>query len=245
MQFTKQTIGHVVPVVLNLISQWNRMTVTNTYRKLCDLLIIGFQRKFAHEINSPVYAVASLFVVSKLKCWLKRTDSLEFRDLGAKNITQVAMSFLAKKNKVNLDSSLSTNPTLSASSSCQSLAGFLKDDNYEGDSPFDTVTFAADIEKERIDFLHLVEKNALSKSMKSTSGFWLHNEKKLPTLTKLSLILYNIPASSAYIERFYSICGNICKSRAGNMSAQTIITKPMLKANIKILHQLTSTQFNE
>ena len=75
MQFTKQTIGHVVPVVLNIISQWNRMTVTNTYRKLCDLLIIGFQRKFAHEINSPVYAVASLFVVSKLKCWLKRTDS--------------------------------------------------------------------------------------------------------------------------------------------------------------------------
>jgi len=59
---------------------------------------------------------------------------------------------------------------LSSSSSYQSLAGFLKDDNYEGDSPFDTVTFAADIEKERIGFLHLVEKNALSKSMKSTSG---------------------------------------------------------------------------
>jgi hypothetical protein len=62
---------------------------------------------------------------------------------------------------------------LSSSSSYQSLAGFLKDDNdddNEVDSPFDTVTFAADIEKERIGFLHLVEKNALSKSMKSTSG---------------------------------------------------------------------------
>jgi hypothetical protein len=77
--------------------------------------------------------------------------------------------------------------------------------------------------------------------MKSTSGFWIKNEKKLPSLTKLSLILYNNPASSAYIVRFYSVCGNICKNRAGKMSAQTIITK----SNLKILHQLTETQYNE
>ena len=49
----------------------------------------------------------------------------------------------------------------------------------------------------------------------------------------------NIPSSSAYIERFYSICGNVCKQRAGNMKAQTIASRSFLKANIKILDKLS------
>jgi len=50
---------------------------------------------------------------------------------------------------------------------------------------------------------------------------------------------------SAYVERFYSICGNICKNKSGNMSADTIITRSMLKANMAILNKLSVTQLND
>lgn len=50
MQYTKSSISIVVPSVLNLISKWNRMEVTGSYRKLCDLLTVGFKRKFSHEL---------------------------------------------------------------------------------------------------------------------------------------------------------------------------------------------------
>jgi hypothetical protein len=50
--------------------------------------------------------------------------------------------------------------------------------------------------------------------------------------------LLNIPASSAFIERFFSLCGAICKSRCGNMTAQTIINRCMLKANMELLNNM-------
>ena len=60
----------------------------------------------------------------------------------------------------------------------------------------------------------------------------------MPLLAKLAVILSNIPSSSAYIERFYRICGNVCKQRAGNMSSDTIINRSVLKANIDILNEI-------
>lgn len=96
------------------------------------------------------------------------------------------------------------------------------------------------LDKERLDFLHLIETTKLNyKSLNENSKFWLKNESKFPLLFRLALILYNIPASSAFIERFYSLCGNVCKNRSGNMSAETIIARTLLKANIGILDELT------
>ena len=58
------------------------------------------------------------------------------------------------------------------------------------------------------------------------------------------MILYNIPASSAFIERFHSLSGNVCKNRDGNMNSETIIARKKLKANKEKLKSLTTKQFN-
>jgi hypothetical protein len=50
--------------------------------------------------------------------------------------------------------------------------------------------------------------------------------------------LHNIPASSASVERLFSICGIINRKRAGNMSDKTLIDRAFLKANVEILNQL-------
>jgi hypothetical protein len=67
--------------------------------------------------------------------------------------------------------------------------------------------------------------------------FWTSKGIQFSTLYKLALILYNVPSSSAFIERFYSICGNVFKTKCGNFSSVTIIQRSILKANTHLLEE--------
>ncbi len=58
-----------------------------------------------------------------------------------------------------------------------------------------------EIEKEIIKFKEILNSHKMVYKH-STSYFWLSNSKELPHLNKLSIILLNIQASSAFIERF-------------------------------------------
>jgi len=58
-------------------------------------------------------------------------------------------------------------------------------------------------------------------------------------MSEVALILFNIPSSTAFIERFYSLCGNVCKNKSGNMTARTISQRSFLKANFHILNSLS------
>lgn len=99
MQKTSCSIADVVPNLLIMISKWNRMELTGVYKNLCNLLIAAFKHKFAYEMNSTVYSVASLINVSKLSAWLSRNDCIQFRQLGIQSVVPVAISFLEKKNE--------------------------------------------------------------------------------------------------------------------------------------------------
>ena len=93
------------------------------------------------------------------------------------------------------------------------------------------------LETEKIRFIKLIDK--VNFKCHSTAKFWTTNVQQFPILKDLGAILYNIPSSSAYIERFYSISGNVCNVRSGNMNANTIAKRSFLKANIKILNKLS------
>jgi hypothetical protein len=49
-----------------------------------------------------------------------------------------------------------------------------------------------------------------------------------------------VPAAAAFIERFYSVCGNVCKTKSVNFSSETIIQRSMLKANIHLLDEISA-----
>lgn len=89
-------------------------------------------------------------------------------------------------------------------------------------------------------FKILVEKFIVRTENFSTKNFWLRYSPKMPILSQLAKILINIPASSAFIERFFSVCGIICKEKAANMDDDLIIDRSLLKANLEILNS-----FNE
>ena len=56
----------------------------------------------------------------------------------------------------------------------------------------------------------------------STPDFWCQQkkEKKFPILSEIALKIYSIPASSAFIERFFSIAGVINNKRRCNMNQE-------------------------
>ena len=72
-----------------------------------------------------------------------------------------------------------------------------------------------------------------------THKYWYRKYLESPLIADLAGIFLNIPASSAFIERYYSICGNVCKARAGNMTPKIIEARSFLKSNIKILDNLS------
>ena len=78
----------------------------------------------------------------------------------------------------------------------------------------------------------------------STKLFWQKNALQLPNLYEIALLLLNVQASSALIERFFSICGVVCSRRATNMKPDLIIKRSMLKSNIHILNHLNSFSKN-
>ncbi|RNA14210.1 hypothetical protein BpHYR1_004306 [Brachionus plicatilis] len=59
-------------------------------------------------------------------------------------------------------------------------------------------------------------------------AFWNQYMDEMPILARLDLVLLNIHVSSAFIERFFSICGMICKKNSGNIKDELIITRSML-----------------
>jgi hypothetical protein len=84
----------------------------------------------------------------------------------------------------------------------------------------------------------LTESQSIRENNVETKLFWQQNKNRFPYLSEAAMQLLNIPASSAFIERFFSLCGAICKSRCGNMTAQTIINRCMLKANMELLNNM-------
>lgn len=81
-------------------------------------------------------------------------------------------------------------------------------------------------------FITIIKETLITKS---TKQFWIDNKKSFPFLFKLALRLLSIPATSAHIERFFSVTGIINSKRSTNISDELLIKRSMLKANLKLL----------
>ena len=101
----------------------------------------------------------------------------------------------------------------------------------------DSEDLKAELEIEKRNFLNLVKEKDISSH--SSYSFWNHYQTKLPLLSEAARKILNIAASSASIERFFSICGVVCTQRRGNMSPDMIIKRSMLKVNLQLLEEST------
>jgi hypothetical protein len=72
---------------------------------------------------------------------------------------------------------------------------------------------------------------------KSSSEFWINSQiqKQMPKLSQLFFILNTIPATSAAIERFFSIAGIVNDKRRLRMRDDLVIQRTMIKSNMELL----------
>ena len=182
--------------------------------------------------------------ISKLHIWADRQDCKFIREAAIKNLINTAEIFLneepMQQTIVAFTQTENQNDSFSNSQkSTDSFGGFYKDDNYQCDSELGQSFKSLQIEREKLEFIKLLDNNNLNFANKSTANFWLKEQNNLPNISKLAIILLNIPSSSAFIERHYSKSGNIVKPRCRNMSSETIIKRSILKSNMKILDELS------
>ena len=52
-----------------------------------------------------------------------------------------------------------------------------------------------------------------------------------------------IPSSSAAVERFFSICGSVCKKRASNINVELFKAKFILRGNFELVEKLEEVKY--
>jgi len=71
-----------------------------------------------------------------------------------------------------------------------------------------------------------VEDGAVEDALK----FWQQREQLYPLLAPLGQDLVSAPASQAYVERVFSICGDLC-ARKRNRTSKSLEKRAFLKMN--------------
>ena len=117
---------------------------------------------------------------------------------------------------------------------------FFQADSVEIDLSTRKEIFEKEIVTEIFNFRKLLLKDGskIINECESTTDFWNENKKRFPKISELAKILLNINSSSAFIERFFSICGFIQDKRKGNITIEFFKMKCLLRANIKLLNEL-------
>jgi hypothetical protein len=86
-------------------------------------------------------------------------------------------------------------------------------------------------------YSNLIKDKNFIETCENSPDFWIKNAEKYPILYKTALVLCSINSSSAFIERFFSICGVINDCRRGNMDKDLFFIRAFLACNIDILNK--------
>jgi len=84
----------------------------------------------------------------------------------------------------------------------------------------------------------MIFKPEIIKAYKSSNLFRKKIQYGNSNVGDLNLLLSNIPSTSSYIERFFSISGIVCDKRRFQMNEDLIECRSMLKANMKQVEEL-------
>ena len=104
MQHTNSTIGEVLPflsICLNSLTGFELHGEINNFR---NLLIKRLKEKFDFELNSSLYAIAAVFNVASVDCWVASDFGKKLLNNAMTGIEEVYDAYITQSNKI-LDSS--------------------------------------------------------------------------------------------------------------------------------------------
>ena len=176
--------------------------------------------------------------MSTVKFWINKSFTKNVVTDGLNSISKTYLTFFKQaESECDLDAKCKTPNT------AKEAARFFESDEEEQqqirpNQESQTFKINKELEKEILIFSEILADIEKLKTFDSTSDFWKQNKSKIPKLYDLSKILLNISASSAFIERYFSICGFVCDRRRLNMNDELIIMRCMLKVNLAILEEM-------
>lgn len=145
----------------------------------------------------------------------QRTEIIECaRNLMSEKFANSSNETQRRENTGNNNNS-NSNPCSNTSSALQ----MFRDDSFNDDDDFD------DIEK----YVSMHIKSA-DDSVNDLLAWWAHHKTMLPQLFKLACFIFSIPASSAAVERVFSLAGLTIKNRP-NLNPSTLDDLLLLKSN--------------
>ena len=188
--------------------------------------------------------MAALLNTSKLPLWFCKSFGQDQHDKCITNLSNVANEIVEKEKEDKFRKRQKAPPNKQFDeNNIADAFDSLYHDVENDDNIFTTAqSDKSSIELEKTKFLAILED--ASQLLITTKQFWQKHRSTLPNLYKVARHLLSIPSSSAFVERFFSICGVICRKRAGNMSDKTLITRSFLKTNMKLLNCLHLTNKN-
>ena len=193
-----------------------------------------------------MFKAASILKISSLKHWIGKSWSSGQLNDCFNAIKECATSILFKPI-INIDNNIDTrnglrSPNSAASDGNMFFSNYNNDDqeNFESNSEIQLENFEHQIFLEVEKYRRIISEDnfKLVKQVSSTKNFWLKSNLEFPYLSKLVLVLANICSSSAFIERYFSICGFIQNKRSSNITVELFIKRCFLRANVKILNEL-------
>ena len=185
---------------------------------------------------------ASVLRVAGLKAWINNSYASSYLRKGLDALKGVCLTLLNRNEEPEI---LSQNSDSSTEANSQDnftharLFNCSQNDSFSHISK-ESLNYAYEkaLDNEIILFSKLIGDSKIIKNAKSTAAFWSENKDDLPKLFELQIILLNIPATSSFIERFFSICGIVCDARRLNMEDDLIEMRSMMKTNMWILTEL-------
>lgn len=257
VESTEFSIADFLPyLTLTVNGILSRMVLRAEKSSFRNLLVNYLKEKFSFECNSKLYLAAAFLNPTKIFTWHNRSFCKNLAD-EAYNAVNDAALIVFKNEKIKLSEKNNKKDLVVGSQAEKEIEDFF--DEFSKSVSLQDIAGEAsnkelydEITKEKAIYLTLI------KETKITRDFWVLNRKKIPNLASLALRyifkcfkitkiyslvnlrLSNIPASSAFIERFFSICGVICTQRNTNMAPDLLRIRSLLKANFQLLKEISS-----
>ena len=183
--------------------------------------------------------------VSILKKWYDNSFGAPIFQSGLDSLTEVYLSLLYREERMSTQNANDEEGTDSDNSVVSNirLDGMFSSDDSDEQNPSNSariVILKKDLENEMRLFAAIVTSQEFRKMKSSNRSFWSKQSTSIPLLSALAKRTLNIQASSAVVERFFSICGVICGKREMNTSDELLIMKSVLKTNIELLNELST-----
>lgn len=240
------SIGQVLPLLWLLIhGSLQRMVLSNEPKVFRDFLLEAIRNKFKYELTSNVYLAAAVLNVEYMSAWVPRSFTKEFLKKGIEALPDVGLLVLAKG--ATNEPTATANCADGGDSDNDSIFGFTIQNKLKKSCTISNIneeltasSLYLQIEEEKIKYTNILREIKYNYKNSSLAEFWIKHRQQLPLLYELALHLLVIPASSAYIERFFSISGIINSKRSANMDSETLQMKAVLKANTHLLKKSIS-----